>query len=48
MSGFEGLTISSDGKTLYALLQSGTVQDDESQYTPEEHREYYEFAQGGE
>ncbi|KZV76582.1 hypothetical protein PENSPDRAFT_598027 [Peniophora sp. CONT] len=31
--GFEGLTISSDGKTLYALLQSGTVQDDEVQFT---------------
>ncbi|ODN99016.1 hypothetical protein I350_07168 [Cryptococcus amylolentus CBS 6273] len=25
--GFEGLTASSDGKTLYALLQTGTVQD---------------------
>ncbi|KAG8964151.1 hypothetical protein FRC03_002159 [Tulasnella sp. 419] len=26
-AGFEGLTISSDGKTLYAMLQSATIQD---------------------
>jgi hypothetical protein len=32
-AGFEGLTISSDKKTLYALLQSGTVQDGEAQFT---------------
>lgn len=26
-AGFEGLTLSSDGQTLYALLQSATIQD---------------------
>ncbi|WVQ86108.1 hypothetical protein IAT38_008276 [Cryptococcus sp. DSM 104549] len=35
--GFEGLTVSADGNTLYALLQSGLVQDldsnDEGRYT---------------
>ena len=27
MAGFEGLTISADGNTLFALLQSATIQD---------------------